>query len=256
MAIEESRDVEHIPSPDSRRLSIEEIAQRAEFALASEKIAVLGIIRGVEAKGHLTDSAAKKLNAIANPAVDQLFAVLAEHPHEATRARSVGALAERQTREALPILERAANDASARVRAVALSGLYKLVGEKAIPRLKSALNDEDATVRHRVVMCLAWTGSQDVVPRLHGMLTDTDVSVRRAVVSALGTLKSRVSIPRVIEALDDEDVKVREAAHRTLKELSRRNIPFDAQGTVEERDKAKALWRVWWKEDGSSAEST
>jgi hypothetical protein len=252
--IEESRGVEHAPWRRPKRLSMEEIVQQAEFALASEKMAFVGVIRGVEAAGCLSESAAKKLNAIANPAVDQLFAVLAEHPHEATRARSVGALAERQTKDALPIFERAATDSSARVRAAALSGLYKLIGERAIPRLTRALKDEDPTVRHRVVMCLAWIGSRDVVPKLHELMTDDDASVRRAVVSALGTLKSEVSVPRVIEALDDEDVKVREAAHRTLKEVSRRNIAFNAQGALEERAKAKALWKAWWREQGASTE--
>lgn len=251
---QESGGVKQALSPRAKRLSTGEIAQQAEFALASERMAFMGIIRGVETAGSLSESAAKKLIAIANPAVDQLFAVLAEHPHEATRARSVGALAERQAKEGLPVLERAAADDSARVRVAALSGIYKLGGEKALPYLTRAMKDHEPSVRHRAVMCLGWTGSPDVVPKLHRMMKDDDVSVRRAVVSALGTLKSKGSIPHVIAALDDEDVKVREAAHRTLKELSRRNISFDPQGTLEEREKAKAQWKVWWKEQGSSVE--
>ncbi len=252
---EEPRDVERTPSSRPRRLSSEEVAEQAKFALASEKMAFMGVVRGVESTGYLSESAAKKLIAIANPAVDRLFTVLAEHPHEATRARSVGALAERQAKEGLPVLERAAADDSARVRVAALSGIYKLGGEKAIPHLTRALKDREPSVRHRAVMCLGWTGSPDVVPKLHRMMKDDDVSVRRAVVSALGTLKSKGSIPHVIAALDDEDVKVREAAHRTLKELSHRNIPFDPQGTLEERDKIKAQWKVWWREQGASAEN-
>ncbi len=253
--IRESRGAEQAPSPRPKRLSMEEIARRSEFALAWERMTFIGVIRGLETGGRLTESAAKKLTAIANPAVDQLFALLAEHPDEATRARSLGALAERQAKEALPVFKEAATDGNARVRAAAMSGLYKLGGEKAIPYLTKALKDTDARVRHRAVMCLAWMGSQDVVPKLHELMKDDDASVRRAVVGALGTLKSKASFPGLIQALDDEDVKVREAAHRTLKELSGRRIAFNAKGTLEERDKVKARWRTWWKEQRSSAEN-
>lgn len=249
----EPRGVELFPRPRSKRLSMEDIVSQAEFTLASQKMAFVEVVQGVESTGYLTERTARRLRDIENPAVNELLMALAEHPHEATRARSLDALTERQAQEALPIFQLATADESARVRTAALSGLYRVGGEKAVPFLTRALKDDDPTVRHRAVTCLACLGTQDVAPKLLGLMKDTDASVRRAVISSLRTLKSTTAVPRLIEALDDEDAQVREAAHKTLKELSHRNIMFNPQGSPEERAKAKARWKAWWREQRLSS---
>ncbi|MCX5770091.1 MAG: HEAT repeat domain-containing protein [Candidatus Hydrogenedentes bacterium] len=240
----EPRGVELFPRPRSKRVSME---------LASQKMAFIEVVRGVESTGFLTERTARRLRDIENPAVNELLMALAEHPHEATRVRSLDALTERQAQEAIPIFQLATADESARVRTAALSGLYRVGGEKAVPFLTRALKDDDPTVRHRAVTCLACLGTQDVAPKLLGLMKDTDASVRRAVISSLRTLKSATAVPRLIEALDDEDAQVREAAHKTLKELSHRNIMFNPQGSPEERAKAKARWKAWWREQRLSS---
>lgn len=249
----EPRGVELFPRPRSKRLSMEDIVSQAEFTLASQKMAFVEVVQGVESTGYLTERTARRLRDIENPAVNELLMALAEHPHEATRARSLDALTERQAQEAIPIFQLATADESARVRTAALSGLYRVGGEKAVPFLTRALKDDDPTVRHRAVTCLACLGTQDVAPKLLGLMKDTDASVRRAVISSLRTLKSATAVPRLIEALDDEDAQVREAAHKTLKELSHRNIMFNPQGSPEERAKAKARWKAWWREQRLSS---
>ena len=251
--VREPRGVELFPRPRSKRVSMEDIVRQAEFTLASQKMAFVEVVRGVESTGYLTERTARRLRDIENPAVNGLLMALAEHPHEATRARSLDALTERQAQEALPMFQLATADESTRVRTAALSGLYRVGGEKAVPFLTRALKDADPTVRHRAVTCLACLGTQDVAPKLLGLMKDTDASVRRAVISSLRTLKSTTAVPRLIEALDDEDAQVREAAHKTLKELSHRNIMFNPRGSPEERAKAKARWKAWWREQRLSS---
>lgn len=227
---------------------IEEIVNQAKFALASERLIFLDVIHDIQVKGQLEENTAKRVKEIDNSAVDQLLSVLAGHPHEATRLRSLNALAERQSTQFLSVFERAVDDPNARVRVAAISGLYKLKSAEAVPYLTKALSDKNATVRHRAAVCLAWIGTPDILPCLLALLSDPDASVRRAVVAELGSLKDAISIPRLIDALDDKDDRVSDAAFRALNELTGANIDFTPRDSAEERSRATARWKTWWKD--------
>jgi hypothetical protein len=81
-------------------------------------------------------------------------------------------------------------------------------------------------------------------------LDDDDAEVRRAAALAVGMKEDRAHVERLIDLLNDPEASVSRAAHAALKSLSSEDFGPMADASREERKKAVAAWRAWWKEKG------
>jgi HEAT repeat protein len=82
------------------------------------------------------------------------------------------------------------------------------------------------------------------------LLADADIFLRMAAARALGDLASAEAIPGLIDALDDDESLVREAAYLSLRSITSRDLPFDAQSPdAAERAKRIKAWREWWDKE-------
>lgn len=113
-----------------------------------------------------------------------------------------------------------------------------------------------ANVSERYVALVGLSQSRD--PRATSvvlpLLKDADIFLRMAAARALGDLASGEAIPGLIDALDDEEALVREAAYLSLRALTARDLPFDAQSPdAAERAKRIKAWREWWDKERPKA---
>ncbi len=109
-----------------------------------------------------------------------------------------------------------------------------------------------ANVSERYVALVGLSQSRD--PRATSvvlpLLADADIFLRMAAARALGDLASAEAIPGLIDALDDEESLVREAAYLSLRSITSRDLPFDAQSPdAAERAKRIKAWREWWDKE-------
>jgi hypothetical protein len=81
-------------------------------------------------------------------------------------------------------------------------------------------------------------------------LEDDNPEVRRAAALAVAMKEDRTHVERLIDLLGDEEPPVRKAAHAALKSLSEEDFGPDAGANRQEREKAIAAWRTWWKTKG------
>ena len=109
-----------------------------------------------------------------------------------------------------------------------------------------------ANVSERYVALVGLSQSRD--PRaasvVLSLLDDGDIFLRMAAARALGDLASPDAIPGLIDTLDDEEALVREAAYLSLRSITGRDLPFDAQSPdAAERAKRIKAWREWWDKE-------
>jgi hypothetical protein len=85
---------------------------------------------------------------------------------------------------------------------------------------------------------------------LGAKLADDNPEVRRAAALAVAMNEDKAHVERVIGLLDDKEKTVNRAAYAALKSLSGKDFGPPAGAGPEERKKAAAAWRAWWKEKG------
>ncbi len=85
-------------------------------------------------------------------------------------------------------------------------------------------------------------------PRNFQGLSDPSPIVRARSTGLGYGLPVTVVVPALIERLNDPDPVVRLAAHEELKEGSAQDFGFVPWGRPEERERAVARWRAWWKD--------
>jgi hypothetical protein len=87
---------------------------------------------------------------------------------------------------------------------------------------------------------------------IRAKLKDAAAEVRRASALACAMKEDRAAIPDLIATLDDKDPWVVRAAAVGLRSLTGQDFGPSATATAEERTKAVAAWKAWWKKAGGT----
>jgi len=104
--------------------------------------------------------------------------------------------------------------------------------------------------RWQAVIALGETRDPAVAAYLVPVLGDEDIFVRMAAARMLGDLRAPGAVGPLIDALEDSEPSVREAVYLALKEITRRDLPFDALSEdPEERARRVKAWRDWWEKE-------
>jgi hypothetical protein len=82
---------------------------------------------------------------------------------------------------------------------------------------------------------------------LRDRLRDDRAEMRRAAALACGMKDDKGMIPDLVAVLDDADAWVVRAAGAGLRALTGKNFGPSATADADERAKAVAAWKAWWK---------
>ncbi len=125
-----------------------------------------------------------------------------------------------------PVLQKAASDPDAGVRAMAIAALGRLsrTDEASetpdlIPTLLRALNDPHPLVRRAAAGALGGMRDPRVEKALEKATRDRDAAVRAAAVDALGEQRAGAALAPLLERMHDQDPFVRRQAARALGRL-------------------------------------
>ncbi len=108
------------------------------------------------------------------------------------------------------------------------------------------LGDADDGARFDAVEKLLATKDERVYPLILPLAKDSDVWVRRLVIEGLASYHSKDTVDALITALADPESIVRYEAYNSLKKLTGQEIPFDPDGSSEQRAAAQRRWKQWW----------
>lgn len=116
--------------------------------------------------------------------------------------------------------------------------------------LVAQLASEEDGDRWQAVIALGETRDPAVAEYLIPVLEDRDIFVRMAAARMLGDLGAPQAVPGLIDGLEDPEPSVREAVYIALKEITRRDLPFDALSEdAGERARRVQAWRDWWEKE-------
>ena len=119
---------------------------------------------------------------------------------------------------------------------------------KASPRI-AALPDEAAILhmlREPLQICNRL--SRLKIDNVLAYLDDEDLELRRAAALACALKEARETAGRLIELLEDPELPVQRAAYAALKSLSGKDFGPAAKVSGDDKAKAIAAWRAWWKQ--------
>jgi hypothetical protein len=111
------------------------------------------------------------------------------------------------------------------------------------------LMDPDPAVRFEAVDELLRTKDPRVREHLLPLAKDADLFVRRLVVEGLREFKHGTCVEVLINALADPEEIVRGTAWESLQKLTGQKIPFEANASRENRQRAQARWLEWWNKN-------
>jgi hypothetical protein len=111
------------------------------------------------------------------------------------------------------------------------------------------LMDPDPAVRFEAVDELLRTKDPRVREPLLPLAKDADLFVRRLVVEGLREFKHGTCVEALITALADPEEIVRGTAWESLQKLTGQKIPFEANASRENRQRAQARWQEWWNKN-------
>jgi len=83
---------------------------------------------------------------------------------------------------------------------------------------------------------------------LRDKLKDRRPEMRRAAALACAMKEDKSFVPNLVAVLDDADAMVVRAAGVALRSLTGQNLGPPANATGEERTKAVAAWKAWWRQ--------
>jgi HEAT repeat protein len=188
-----------------------EIRMRAAVAL--ERLGVPNNLARMIENGERLPEASEILAKFATTGSREALAGLIEHHSSQVRSAVVAAV-ERAERGDLAdeLIQIAANDSEASVRAQALTALRSLGILEALPVAHAGLNDGDQNVRAASVALLGQLGGSDIVELLEAQTDDHDAAVRAAAIRALAGFGSAAAESPVRRLLEDPAPAVRESA--------------------------------------------
>lgn len=116
--------------------------------------------------------------------------------------------------------------------------------------LVQQLKNESVSERYGALVALAATRDPEAAEHVLPLLADQDIFLRMAAARTLGDLGNPIAVEPLINTLEDAEGVVREAAYLSLRAITRRDLPFDAQSSdAAERAKRVKAWREWWDKE-------
>ncbi|NUP96134.1 MAG: HEAT repeat domain-containing protein, partial [Planctomycetaceae bacterium] len=116
--------------------------------------------------------------------------------------------------------------------------------------LVQQLKNESVSERYGALVALAATRDPAAAQHVLPLLSDQDIFLRMAAARTLGDLGNPIAVEPLIQTLEDSEGVVREAAYLSLRAITRRDLPFDAQSNdAAERAKRVKAWREWWDKE-------
>ncbi len=113
----------------------------------------------------------------------------------------------------------------------------------------ATLTDSDPGVRFQAVAALIDSKHPGVREPLLGMVKDPDPFVRRQTMEGLRQFRHLSCVEALLTALADPEGIVRHTAYTSLKSLTGAALPFDPNGSKDERTAQQRRWREWWEEN-------
>ena len=132
-----------------------------------------------------------------------------------------------------------------------LKVLYPKFADESVPLAKYIISNEQEDVRLRAL-------SVEILRRLNCnkalLEIYNDSSRELKLVSSVALVRNRIffPVPTLLEALEvggEGNFKIRALAAGVLRDSTRQNFGFKAEGTPEARAKALEKWRRWWEEN-------
>lgn len=116
--------------------------------------------------------------------------------------------------------------------------------------LVEQLRSDSVSERYAALVGLSGTRDPAAAPHVLPLLADPDIFLRMAAARTLGDLGSPESVGALIDTLEDGEGVVREAAYLSLRAITKRDLPFDAQSPdAAERSRRVKAWREWWEKE-------
>jgi HEAT repeat protein len=154
---------------------------------------------------------------------------------------------------AVPILFKALDHPSRRVRLNALEALYMIKDKSAVPALTAiAANPEQiAVVREKALRVVIRLDVSNAVPALQAMAKDRDEIIRNVVVAESRRVPDKAVIEVLISMLADDAPSIADGAMRTLYGFTGRYVERQdfVQSTKEQRVAWSKEWAQWWEEN-------
>lgn len=151
---------------------------------------------------------------------------------------------------AVPVLGKALQHPSRRVRVNALETLSMIKDKSAVPLLNAqASNAEEVpAVREKALRVAVRLDPSNALPALQAMAKDPSDTIRNAVVHESRYVKDKTVIDLLITLLADDFTGVADGAYRTLYGFTGRHIERQdfIQSTKEQRVAWSRDWAQWW----------
>jgi hypothetical protein len=113
--------------------------------------------------------------------------------------------------------------------------------------LVGAVGDVMGAMQTKARDCLTARLARMTATTLRDRLRDDRAEMRRAAALACGMKDDKGMIPDLVAVLDDADAWVVRAAGAGLRALTGKNFGPSATADADERAKAVAAWKAWWK---------
>ena len=151
---------------------------------------------------------------------------------------------------AVPVLGKALQHPSRRVRVNALETMSLIKDKSAVPFLNAQASNaqEIPAVREKALRIAVRLDPPNALPALQSMAKDPSDTIRNAVVSESRYVKDKTVIDLLIMLLADGSTSVADGAHRTLYGFTGRHVERQdfVQSTKEQRVAWSREWAQWW----------
>lgn len=114
------------------------------------------------------------------------------------------------------------------------------------------LSDRDDGTRFEAVDELLESKDPRVFVHLVPLATDPDPFVRRLVLEGIANHRSVDTVEALLTALADPEGIVRHTAFESLKKVTGQSLPFDPDGSADQRAAMQRRWRQWWDKNRDS----
>jgi HEAT repeat protein len=186
---------------------------RARAAVALERLGVTGTLVRLIESGEGGPEVYQTLDKFAVAGAREFLAELTEHHSSRVRSAAVTAIHRAERRDLSDeLIQVAAADAEAALRALALTALNSFGIREALPAAHAGLVDQDQHVRAASVALIGRLGGPRIEDLLREQTTDAEPAVRAAAVGALGAMGGPTAEADVDRLLQDPDAAVRGAA--------------------------------------------
>jgi HEAT repeat protein len=151
---------------------------------------------------------------------------------------------------AVPVLSKALQHPSRRVRMNAIETLSLIKDKAAVPFLNTlAVNQQEVpAVREKALRVIVRLDSASALPALQAMAADPSDGIRNAVANESRLVKDKAVVDLLIAMLADDARSVADGAHRTLYGFTGRLVDRQdfIQSTKEQRVAWSKDWAQWW----------